>query len=161
MTTEQAPATTEAPQPAAQRVSVPASVIVAVLALPVFFLLGAPLAGWAVATGLLVANMAVHWYIMRSVGGGNTLAAGAAAAGSMFARMWTSAGVILLVGVTPMGKDWFGSDAREVGLGALILFTILFTLDVARRIRVHAAEVEAAAAIETPLSDTPKGAPAL
>ncbi|HEY1357095.1 MAG TPA: hypothetical protein VGF21_02210 [Thermoleophilaceae bacterium] len=89
------------------------------IALPVFLVLGMPLLGWGVVSGLwLVQRLAQQLVERRAFASADPTRATAALALSMFARVWIFALVIFVL----------GKSDRDAGLSAALLSVVLVTV---------------------------------
>jgi hypothetical protein len=108
--------------------------LVAVLALPFAILIHAPVAGWALAVGMLTLNRAANWLVLQMVEGAPQTMAVAGAGLGMIMRVWTIAFVLFLTAADlNVGGVHLGADRRDIAVPAMILFMIFFTVDVAAR----------------------------
>lgn len=140
-----APATTyDAPR---GRLVPRASLVLLLVALVPFLLTNLPLDAWFVATGIWIAGAVLHaWTRSLAAKTSPNAAIGLAAVG-MFARMGIALAVLLYVGVSvDVGETTLGAGAPDVAAVALVLYTIVFTLDMGERIGVDASARTAAAA---------------
>jgi hypothetical protein len=96
----------------------------ALIALPVFLAGDYPLDGWWVAIALWVANRTIQWASLRFIIGLPQTIAVAVAGIGFLTRAWGSM-IVLLLTVHFAGKD--------VAVPAAILFTVLYTADLATR----------------------------
>ena len=119
----------------AARVIIPNLGGLVALALLPLTLLGLPWQSWAIAFGAWLVNRVGHVVTMgatRSMP--RTLAVGAAGIGMMF-RVWFIAAALLLVGADAhVGSMHIGLGHRDWALAAMVLFLIIFTVDVAVRV---------------------------
>jgi dipeptide/tripeptide permease len=93
--------------------------LLVVIALPVFVAAGLPLAGWGAAAGAWTAQRGLQVYLERRAGASkDPRTVVGLLAGSMIARGWFVAIVVLLIGL---------SD-NEAGLAAAVMVIVLFTV---------------------------------
>lgn len=109
-----------------------------IAALPVFILIGAPLAGYAAAGGAWILGrigmeIAARRRIRALAASNRNAALGVTAAATM-GRVWLIAGAILLVGL--LGE-------REAGLAAAILALVLMTINLGSQFVDHMLHPEA------------------
>jgi hypothetical protein len=89
------------------------------IALPVFLAAGFPIAGWATATGAWLFQRLVRTVLARRAERSDDARTKVGLlAGSMIARGWVVAGIILAVGI----------GDHKVGLAAAVLFLLVFTV---------------------------------
>jgi hypothetical protein len=136
------PTTTPAATPAAPSFSpaparlVPrASLVLLVLALVVCVLADLPLLGWGVAAGLWALSAVLHAWTRSTAAKASPNAAIGLAAAAMFVRTAVAMGALLYVGVSANVDDTtFGLGQPDAAIVALVLYTLVFTLDMGERI---------------------------
>jgi hypothetical protein len=102
------------------------------LALPVFLLAGLPLAGWALGAGVWLAQKALQLFFERRVREAeDPRTVVGYTAGGAIARGWLAALAVLTIGILA------GDD---VGLSAVVLVLVLFTIYFAGRLLDRATE---------------------
>lgn len=117
--------------------------VVLAVALPVFLAAGIPIAGWITGTGLYLAQRLVRAFTSRKAEqADDPRATVGLLAGSMIARGWIVAGVILAVGLT--------TDSAT-GLSAAVLFLAAFTMALTMALATGGANAGAAAVVAGPL----------
>lgn len=129
-----------------------AGILLALALLPLVLAVGAPLAGWAIAFGLVVANRAVHVVVERSVRDSSLTVALGAMGFSMIFRALLTALTLFFVGasVGAAGDDPIGLDRPDLARTAVLVFLLCFTLDAGiEAIRRAAQRDELAAADQT------------
>ena len=113
-------------------------ILVLLLALPVFVLVDAPLAGYLAAGGAwIVGRIGTDIAAKRrteALRAGNRNAALGVTAFATMGRVWLLAGAILLVGLL---------DQREAGLAAAVLALVLVTISLAGQFLSHIAHPDA------------------
>ncbi len=100
------------------------AVPIALLALPIFIAGGYPMDGWYLGVGLWVVNRAIQWSALKFIIGLPQTIAVAVAGIAFLTRAWGSM-IVLLLTVHFAGKD--------TAVPAAILFTVLYTADLATR----------------------------
>jgi hypothetical protein len=120
--------------PRSQRVIPRASLVVLVAALPLIYFFHLPIEGWIVAASLWAFGVALNvWSRSIARSGPVHLSMGVAALG-MFVRMGLAMIVVLLVGTSnDVGETTVGMGDPVAAATALILYTVLFTLDLGER----------------------------
>lgn len=106
-------------------------ILLALALLPAFVVLGQPLAAWAIAFGLLVANRAIHGLVGWGVRDASlTVQLGSMGFSMMFRAMLTAL-VLFFVGasVGASSDTPIGLDRPDLARPALLLFALCFTLD--------------------------------
>lgn len=101
----------------------------AAIALVVFLVAGLDLAGWLAGSALFLANRLLDVGVGRLLRGRNDVVAVGALGFTMITRAWLSFGA--LIGL-------YYAAGRDVALPATVLFVVLFTVDIAIRVLVHA-----------------------
>ena len=113
-------------------------ILVLLLALPVFLLADAPLAGYLAAGGAwIIGRIGTDLAAKRrteALRAGNRNAALGVTAFATMGRVWLLAGAILLVGLL---------DQREAGLAAAVLALVLVTIGLAGQFFAHFAQPDA------------------
>ena len=105
---------------------------VIVVALPVFLIVGWPMASWAIAAALWVVFLAIGFFLEHlPLGMGNLASAGVVAMGRMF-RAAGLVGILILITV---------SDS-ELGFPAAILYAIAFSVEFALSLLAYFGEEE-------------------
>lgn len=121
--------------PASVRLVPRASAVLLVLALVVVLLADLPLLGWGVAAGLWAINAVLHVWVRSTASNSSPNAAIGLAAAAMFVRMAVALGALLYVGVSVDVDDTtFGLGQPDAAIVALVLYTLVFTLDMGERI---------------------------
>lgn len=134
--------TTTTSEPAAEALAPPrmrivprASLVLLLLTLPLFLALDLSLTGWGVAVGLWVVGVALHTWVRTTAEHTSPNAAIGLAAAAMFARMGIAMITVLYVGVSvDVDDSTFGLGQPDVAAVALVLYTLVFTLDLGERI---------------------------
>ena len=103
----------------------------ALVALVVFLVAGWDVGGWLAGTALYLLNRGIDIGVGRVLRGRNDVVAVGALGFSMMGRAWLSFGALLAL---------YFIAGREVALPATILFVVLFTVDIATRVLLHASE---------------------
>ena len=135
---ERAPASAEAPR-RVMVIATAASILAAVVALPVVLALGGPLNGWVLGTALLIANWAVQLFTAKhAMKMGQTAAVGVTGI-SFIIRAWTVAGVLFITALR--------FDETVAVVGAAVFLTA-FTADLLGRAIAFAAREKANAPTE-------------
>jgi len=96
-----------------------AGTAVVVLALPVFFIAGLPMAAWGIAAGLWIAYQAIGLLLERAALGMDNLALAGVVA---FGRITRAAGLVAILIVVAV------SDS-DLGLPAAIVYALAFTVE--------------------------------
>ncbi len=113
-----------------------------IVALPVFILIGAPIAGYAAAAGAwIIGRIGMELAARkrtRALAASNRNAALGVTAAATMGRVWLLAGAILLVGL--LGE-------REAGLAAAILALVLVTIHLISQFADHVLHPESEGAI--------------
>jgi hypothetical protein len=106
------------------------------LALPVFVIAGLPIAGWALGAGVWLAQRALQLFFESKVrASDDPKTVVGYTAGGAIARGWLAAVAVLAIGI--LAGD-------EVGLCAVVLVLVLFTVYFAGRLIGHAADEQGA-----------------
>jgi hypothetical protein len=133
--TEVAASRTE--HPARPRFTSRSSAALLLVALPFFLFTGMPDAAWLVAAGIWAVGVAIHFAVRAAAAHTSPNAAMGLVAGAMFVRMGVAMAALLLVGgQSTVDGTTFGMGEPDVAIIALILYTIVFTLDTAERLAV-------------------------
>ena len=132
-TTDTTPAASFTPAPV--RVVPRASLVLLLIALPIVFFAGLPMLGWGVAAGLWAVNATLHAWVRTTANHASPNAAiglppppCSCAWRSRWARSSTSAGPARVDDTT------FGLGQPDAAIVALVLYTLVFTLDMGERI---------------------------
>lgn len=121
--------------PAPVRLVPRASLVLLLLALPVVIVADLPLLGWGVAAGLWLANAVLHAWVRTTANHASPNAAIGLAAAAMFVRMALAIGALIYVGGSARVDDTtFGLGQPDAAIVALVLYTLVFTLDMGERI---------------------------
>ena len=110
-----------------------------------FLVTDLPIEAWLVAAGLWLAGSILHaWTRSLAAQASPNAAIGLAAVG-MFARMGIAIVVLLFVGMdATVGESTIGAGKPDVAAIALVLYTLVFTLDMGERIGLDASVRRAA-----------------
>lgn len=106
----------------------------ALLALPVCLVLGAPIAGWAIGVGAVVANRVVHSLVAWSVRDASVTVTLGAMGFSMMIRAGLTALALFFVGAQLTGLPGdrpVGLDRPDLARTAILVFLAGFTIDAA------------------------------
>ena len=126
--------------------------VVLVVALPIFFAAGIPIAGWITGTGLYLGQRLVRALLSRKAEqADDPRTTVGLLAGSMIARGWIVAGAILAVGLT--------TDSAT-GLSAAVLFLAAFTMALTMALATGGAGAGASAVVAGPLPKPRRTPPA-
>lgn len=108
-----------------------AGTLLALALLPAFVVLDQPLAAWAIAFGLLVANRAIHGLVAWGVRDASLTVQLGSMGFSMLFRAMLTALALFFVGasVGASGDTPIGLDRPDLARPALLLFALCFTLD--------------------------------
>lgn len=121
--------------PARVRLIPRASLVLLLVTLPLFLAIDLPLTGWLVAAGLWVVGVALHGWVRTTATRTSANAAIGMAAAAMFARTAIAIVTLLYVGVSvDVDDSTFGLGEPDVAVVALLLYTLVFTLDLGERI---------------------------
>jgi hypothetical protein len=132
-TTDTTPAASFTPAPV--RLVPRASLVLLLIALPIVLLAGLPILGWGVAAGLWAANAVLHAWVRTTANHASPNAAIGLAAAAMFVRMGLAIGALIYVGgSTRVDDTTFGLGQPDAAIVALVLYTLVFTLDMGERI---------------------------
>jgi hypothetical protein len=132
-TTDTAPAASFTPAPV--RVVPRASLVLLLIALPIVYLADLPMLGWGVAAGLWAVNAVLHAWVRTTADSASPNAAIGLAAAAMFVRMALAIGALIYVGGSAKVDDTtFGLGQPDAAIVALVLYTLVFTLDMGERI---------------------------
>jgi hypothetical protein len=137
-----------------------AGLLLVLALLPVSILLGVPLAAWAIAAGLVVANRIVQGAVAWGVRDASLTVQLGSHGFSMLFRAMVTALTLFLVGasVGAAGDARIGMDRPDLAKPALLLFILCFTLDAGieaiRRAGQREAELSADLAAATPRETT-------
>jgi hypothetical protein len=132
-TTDTTPAASFTPAPV--RVVPRASLVLLLVALPIVLLADLPLLGWGVAAGLWAVNAILHAWVRTTANHASPNAAIGLAAAAMFVRMALAIGALVYVGGQAHVDDTtFGLGQPDAAIVALVLYTLVFTLDMGERI---------------------------
>ena len=138
-------AATSTPLP---RFATRASAVLLLVALPVFAFTSLPFAAWVVATALWLFGAAIHFAVRAAAARTTPNAAMGLAAGAMFVRMGAAMVTLLFVGASgDVDGTQFGMGEPDIALIALILYTMVFTLDMGERLALDSSHNHAAAAL--------------
>lgn len=109
----------------------------ALLLLPIVVFTSVPFSAWGVAFGAWVVNRIGHAVTVAFTNGlPQTLAVGAAGFGMML-RVWVIAFGLFFIGADlHVGEVTVGLDKPDVAVPAMLLFLLLFTVDVISRVLV-------------------------
>lgn len=108
--------------------------LVALALLPLVFVTSLPLAAWALATGAWVLNRLGHVAVTKFIDGLPQAMAVGAAGLSMMMRVWTIALLLFFVAADlEVGNTHIGLGREDIAVPGMLLFMLLFTLDIATR----------------------------
>jgi hypothetical protein len=128
--------------------------LLALLLLPACLLLGVPVAAWAIAFGLVVANRALQALVAWSVRDSSlTVQLGSLGFSTIFRALLVALTLFFVGASVGAGGDRpVGLDRPDLAKGALVIFVLCFTLDAGIETIRRAGERERLAAL--PVDDT-------
>jgi hypothetical protein len=127
---------TEGFTPSTGRLIPRASLVLLLLALPLFLAIDVALTGWIVAAGLWVVGVALHAWVRTTARHATPNGAIGLAAAAMFVRTTIALIALVYVGASvDVGDTTFGLGKPDVAVVAMLLYTLVFTLDMGERIR--------------------------